>query len=246
VNREEILRRFETLLDSSLSAEEPPKGIDAEILAVAATEDAADSGDQTGAYELWAAITALTQEIKLQGRAFRDVAEAVQAQPGRIAEEIRAVYREREREIQREAEKGARRQILAALIDLRDRLIRGRDAAAAARVRVKHRNTENWFSGLFSQGSSNSAEETIDAVMKGYELGLERLDQMLEEFNAREIPCNGLPFDARRMNAVDVETSESAPEGMVLEVYRSGYEWDGEVFRPAQVKVSRNTGAKQG
>jgi molecular chaperone GrpE len=245
VSREEILRRFEALLDSSLSAEEPPRGIDAEILSLAATAEAADSGEPTGTYELWAAITALTQEIKLQGRAFRDVAEAVQSQPGRIAGEIRAVYQERERDIQREAEKNARKQILAGLIDLRDRLIRGRDAASAARARVMHRNTGGWFARLLRQGSADSAQEITDAIVKGYELGLERLDQMLEEFNAREIPCNGLPFDARSMNAVDVEASESAPEGVVLEVYRSGYEWDGEVFRPAQVKVSRNTGAKQ-
>jgi molecular chaperone GrpE (heat shock protein) len=41
------------------------------------------------------------------------------------------------------------------------------------------------------------------------------------------------------MNAIDLEESEAVPDGTVLEVYRSGYEWNGEVFRPAQVKVSR-------
>ena len=46
-------------------------------------------------------------------------------------------------------------------------------------------------------------------------------------------------FDPRRMNAIDSEESAAVPEGTVLEVYRSGYEWNGEVFRPAQVKVSR-------
>jgi len=40
------------------------------------------------------------------------------------------------------------------------------------------------------------------------------------------------------MNAVDKEESTAVPEGTVLEVYRTGYEWSGEVFRPAQVKVS--------
>ena len=44
---------------------------------------------------------------------------------------------------------------------------------------------------------------TLAALKKGYELGLERLDQTLEEFNAREIPCEGQTFDPRRMNAVD-------------------------------------------
>ena len=30
--------------------------------------------------------------------------------------------------------------------------------------------------------------------------------------------------------------------GTVLEIYRGGYEWNGEVFRPAQVKVFRACG----
>lgn len=82
----------------------------------------------------------------------------------------------------------------------------------------------------------------MGALIRGYELGIERLDQTLEEFNAREIRCEGEIFDPRRMNAIDSEESPGAPEGTVLEVYRSGYEWNGEVFRPAQVKVSRALG----
>ena len=80
--------------------------------------------------------------------------------------------------------------------------------------------------------------DTIAALKKGYELGLERVDQTLEEWNAREIRCAGQVFDPRRMNAVDRQESSAVPEGTVLEVYRSGYEWNGELFRPAQVKVA--------
>ena len=43
---------------------------------------------------------------------------------------------------------------------------------------------------------------------------------------------------ARRVNAIERQESSTVPEGTVMEVYRSGYEWNGEVFRPAQVKVS--------
>jgi molecular chaperone GrpE (heat shock protein) len=46
-------------------------------------------------------------------------------------------------------------------------------------------------------------------------------------------------FDPRRMNAIESEESAAVPGGTVLEVYRSGYEWNGEIFRTAQVKVSR-------
>lgn len=42
------------------------------------------------------------------------------------------------------------------------------------------------------------------------------------------------------MRAVDIEINGSVPEGTVIEVYRNGYEWNGEVYRPAQVKVARS------
>jgi molecular chaperone GrpE len=87
--------------------------------------------------------------------------------------------------------------------------------------------------------------EAVGALVRGYELGIERLDQTLDEFNAREIRCQGESFDPRRMNAIESEESATVPSGTVLEVYRSGYEWNGEVFRPAQVKVSRAPAAAE-
>jgi len=42
------------------------------------------------------------------------------------------------------------------------------------------------------------------------------------------------------MTAVDIQETLSVPEGTVVEVYRNGYEWNGEVYRSAQVKVARS------
>ena len=38
-------------------------------------------------YALWAGMTALTQEVKLQGRAFKELNDTLGSQPSRIAEE---------------------------------------------------------------------------------------------------------------------------------------------------------------
>jgi molecular chaperone GrpE len=240
MNRDEILRRFETWLDQSLASEEPPRGVDAELLELVTNGGEAGADDS---YALWSAMTALTQEVKLQGRTFKELNDTVGSQAGRIAEELQAVYREREREVQREAERRSRKEILEGLIDLRDRLGRGLESAAAADAAIRARRT-----GLLERLIRNAPEaglsSTLAALKRGYELGVERLDQMLEEFNAREIRCHGQRFDPHRMNAIDLEESSAVPEGTVLEVYRSGYEWNGEVFRPAQVKVSR--GARGG
>jgi molecular chaperone GrpE (heat shock protein) len=244
MNRDEILRRFEAFLDASLADEEPPRGIDAELLQriEIGGEAGAEEPEQYDSYALWAAMTALTQEVKLQGRTFKELSDAVVSQAGRIAEELRAVYREREREVQREAERRSRKEILGGLIDLRDRLGRGLESTAAAMEVVKAGQT-NWLSRMLRNAPDVSASSTLAALMRGYELGVERLDHMLEEFDASEIPCRGQRFDPHRMNAIELEESSAVPDGTVLEVYRSGYEWNGEVFRPAQVKVSRAPGS---
>lgn len=254
MSRDDLLRRFEQWLDGALSAEDPPRGIDADLLAALAeaspganpSADPGASPDGNGgidrpddSYALWAAMTALTHEVKLQGRAFKELHHTLGTQTSRAADEIRAAYREREHDAQREAERRIRREILGALVDLRDRLGRGLDSVRAAESAIaSHVAGRSWLARALTKRRKAPHAETLAALTKGYELGLERLDQTLDGFNAHEIRCEGQPFDPRRMNAVDKEESTAVPEGTVLEVYRTGYEWSGEVFRPAQVKVS--------
>jgi molecular chaperone GrpE len=241
MSRDEILRRFEQWLDGALSAADLPSGIDAEIL----SSLAAENGDEPTAldrrsdgYALWATVTALTQEVKLQGRAFKELSDGIGLQVSRISEEIRAVYRERERELQREAERRCRRELLGALIDLRDRLGRGLESVRATQSEAVTPGLRSWLERLFARRDQRASADRIAALTKGYELGLERLDQTLDELNAHQIRCEGEMFDPRRMNAIDREEAREVPEGTVLEVYQHGYEWNGELFRPAQVKVS--------
>ena len=244
-DRGEVLRRFESLLDSALAAETPPAEVDAEILASVLGDSVPDyASNQAGglrcdSYTLWAAMTALTQEIKLQGRAFQELNLTLTAQTEKIAEELRVVYAERERTLLREAERRCRREILGTLIDLRDRLGRGRESVRARQGEIAAKARNRWFTKFLPKQKPDAIAESVGALVRGYELGIERMDQTLDEFNAREIRCEGESFDPRRMNAIDSEESASVPPNTVLEVYRSGYEWNGEVFRPAQVKVSR-------
>ena len=230
-SREDILSRFENWLDGALAREAPPEGVDAEILD-AVTANSADATGGDGDYAMWSAVIALTQEVKLQGRAFKELTTSLGAQTGRALDDLRAEFGERERLLQRQAERRSRKEILHALLDLRDRLERGLDSANAGAARSRGRN---WLQRLLGP---DHGLEAIQALIKGYELGLDRLDQTLEDFNARQIHALGEPFDPRCMNAVDKEPSATVAEGIVLEVYRSGFAWNGEVFRPAQVKVS--------
>jgi len=251
-SREEILRRFTEWLDLILAAEEPPSGIDRELLAAIVGDG--DEGSELGvsstpdcdSYTLWAAMTTLAQEVKLQARTFKELSEAVGAEPSRIGEEIRAAYRERERGLQHTTEYRCQKEAVRVLIDLRDRMARGMES-------VRHAEAENTkalahtgrLARVFMRRAADPAAAVLRALTKGYALSMERLDQALGEWNVHEIRCQGEIFDPRRMNAIDREPSKAVPEGTVLEVYRSGYEWNGEVFQTAQVKVACDPGANQ-
>ncbi len=250
LDRDDLVRRFERWLDDTLADEDPPGGIDSEMLAAVADEPippvmpdmpARPNGardDPTDSYMLWAAMTALTHEVKLQGRAFKELDTTLGTQASRTAEDVHLACRERERDVRRDAEHRSQKDMLGAWIDLRDVLARGLETVGAARAQVSRRPGRRWLHRLLGPSTTDPHAKTLVALTNGYELGLQRLDQTLGELNARPVRCEGQPFDPQRMSAVDREESSEVPEGTVLEVYRTGYEWGGTVFRPAQVKVA--------
>ena len=236
MNRDRILSRFEVWLDEALAGEEPPEGIAAEILAELDSGMARDADHGADLYSMQAALTALTQEIKLQSRSFKQLSETI-ASP--LAPPAMPVPEE----TPRAAERRARREMLHVLLDLRDRLRRGLRSAQDARGRMELQPS-GWKNRLLSRlaGDAQSgiaAGEALMALEKGYELSTQRLDEALDRFRVSEIEAEGQQFDSSTMSAVDLEETYDALEGTVLEVYRPGYEWEGEVFRVAEVKVAR-------
>src|SRR5580692_5070902 len=110
ISREEILQRFQDWLEGAVATEEPPRGIEAEILA-AVTSAASEGKESATAYSLWSAMTALKQEVKLQGRSFKELNETLASQESRMAD--------RERDLLvRETERRCRKEVLGVLIDL--------------------------------------------------------------------------------------------------------------------------------
>jgi molecular chaperone GrpE len=210
MDRSEILRRFEQWLDTTLADEGPPQGIPAEILA----GDTAAESSATDWYTMWAAMTALTQEVKLQGRAFKQMSETLAA----------------------DAERRGRKESLAALMEMRERLLRGLEAARG-RQELKPGFLDRIFARRWRE--VEHALSVVRALEDGYRMTLSYLDDLLLQFQVQPIECEGRQFDPRRMHAVDVEETDQAAEGTVVFIYRAGYEWNGEVYRPAQVRVAK-------
>ena len=215
IDREQILRRFEARLDTALAAESAPPGIPAELLAGDDGEVAEATVDR---YRMWSALTALTQEVKLQGRSFKQLSDTVaQQNEGRN-----------------------RKEILDGLLDLRERLLRGVEAAGS-REKSREKVEPIFWDRIFSKrwARIRHSLDVVEAMEQGYRLTLKSVDELLAQFEVRAIECKGEAFDPRCMSAVDVEETLDAAEGTVLTVYRTGYEMNGAVYRPAQVRVAR-------
>ena len=231
LDREEILRRFQVWLDSVLGAEDLPQGLPAELLSSLTEEPKPASDDRCDLYSTWAALTALTQEVRLQGRSFKQLNESLAPI---------AMLAPRLPEMKREAQEGARREMLDVLLDLRDRLAGGLARVRASQEKMEDSLRSSWTVRLLARHRAfRQAFENLAALEEGYQMCMERLEDALAQFDVRKIACDGQPFDPKSMHAVDVEETDQEADGTVLEVYRAGYEWMGEVHRPAQVKVAR-------
>jgi len=199
-----------------------------------AVEAAPDSGNDAGDREspesdlrdLFAELAALRQEIRLQNReqsrSGRELAKAVDGYDTatrliRRREDDLAAFETR---IVREAESRCLRSVL----EVRDALVRGREAALELRDR----------SGLFRRPPRG-----IAGVVEGYELALRRFDRMLSRFGVRRLQTTGHPFDSRTMHAMEIRRVERVEDGVVVEELLGGFTRDDEVLRLADVAVNR-------
>jgi GrpE len=263
--REGLLRQFDLWLREALAEEQPPRGLAAQL--VSAIENGKPLPPIEGhcdLHTLWSAVTALTQEVKLQSRTFKQVSETLAGLPEAVAnaigpqssaeldhaivgEESTGEEQEEQEEEEEQAPTGSAsepwrpgKQQIDLLVDLRDRFERGFNSvreAGAALAASRPSGWRRWF--LAARADEANVSEVLSALEKGYTLTLERLDQALSDYHISRIDSEGRVFDSRCMTAVDVEETDSVPEGTVVAVYRAGYEWEGEVFRSAQVRVAR-------
>ena len=175
---------------------------------------------------LFAEFAALRQEVRLQNREqSRAVRELVKAADGYEAA-TRLVQRREddlaafENRIAREAENRCLRSVL----EVRDALVRGRDAAVAL----------SQGRGLFRRPPRGVA-----GVVEGYEIALRRFDRTLSGFGVAPVKTTGHPFDSRTMHAMEIRRVGQTGNGVVVEELRSGFTRNGEVLRVADVAVNR-------
>jgi molecular chaperone GrpE len=254
--RERILRRFELWLDEILDSEQPPEGIAAEILEQLETEAPPDASgeDRTGcdSYALWSAMTAMAEETRLQGRAFKQLHDGLSPMQdlvgsvGDMLHRYEASLDQQEQKAHETAQQAAWGDILETLIDMRERLLRGAQSVQAWLERPRPRQEAGLVASLCEKilrrqddDRALQQDEAVRSLLEGYHLCREVLDEALAQIGVRSIDCLGRPFDPLTMRAIDVGYDSDAPDGAVLEVYRQGYQRGETLYRPAEVKVAR-------
>ena len=193
-------------------------------------------------HDLFAELAALRQEVRLQNReqsrAGRELAsaaaryDAIDRTTRRPDEELAAL----ERRVSRAAED----RCLLSVLDLRDALVRGREAARKLRKAGKKAGRKR----TRPRKPLRRLQPAIAGVVDGYELALRRCDRTLARFGVHGVPAVGGPFDARTMHAVETRRVADHEDGVVVDEFVSGFVRDGEVLRLAEVAVNRVQGAE--
>jgi molecular chaperone GrpE len=264
--RERILRQFEAWLDEVLRQERPVEGIAAQVWEQL-QRDPGDEGPRSGTpaepapeaaaagcdlYSLWSVVTALVEETRLQGRAFKQLHDSLGPMRESVGsvdaalERYAATLDQQDQRIHESTRQAVLKEVLGTFIDVRDRLVRGADTAGACLERTqvaRVSRVRRWWRKVFPAPARIQAQqgEAVRSLLQGYRLGLEIVEEALQRFGVHPVDCLGRPFDPGTMKAVDLDTTSEAEDGTVLEVYRPGYWWNETVYRPAEVKVARRT-----
>ena len=193
-------------------------------------------------HDLFAELAALRQEVRLQNReqsrAGRELANAA----ARYDAIDRTTRRRDEElaELERRVSRAAEDRCLLSVLDLRDALVRGREAARRLRKEGKKAGRKK----TLPRKPFRRLQPAIAGVVDGYELALRRCDRTLSRFGVRGVTAVGGRFDARTMHAVETRRVADREDGVVVDEFVSGFVRDGEVLRLAEVAVNRVQGAE--
>ena len=201
-------------------------------------------------HDLFAELAALRQEVRLQNReqsrAGRELANAAARYDA-----IDRTARGRDEELaalERRVSRAAEDRCLLSVLDLRDALARGREAARKLRKAGKKAGkTAGKKAGrkrTLRRKPFRRLQPAIAGVVDGYELALRRCDRTLARFGVHGVPALGLRFDARTMHAVETRRVADREDGVVVGEFVGGFTRDGEVLRLAEVAVNRVQGGE--
>lgn len=98
---------------------------------------------------------------------------------------------------------------------------------------------DNFELGLAAAKSAPQAE----AILQGLGMVARQFRDFLSSAGLEEVATEGAAFDAKVMESVGQENSDTVPEGQVLRSTRRGYKLGDRLLRPASVFLSQGPAA---
>ncbi len=205
-----LLSRFAAYLDTELPAHPP--------------EDSSESADL---YSVFVELAGLRNEVRTESRLVKDALDQFRAVFDVLQASQAAMQKDLERARAEARGQAVLRPLLLDVIDLRDRLL--------AALKLAAPRPRAWPMRLW-RGDDPSAA----AWNEGLRMTLRRLDQVLADRQVVPIACLGRPFDPLCARAVAVSAAAEAADGIVIEEVRTGFLWEDQVLRIADVIVAKH------
>lgn len=201
-------------------------------------------------FTLLGGLTALRQEVSLQGRSFHQLEQTIkqwieQSQNESSLGEFKATIENQIAQIQETADKFVSRcsdkekatgfqdgynqafnDLIKPLLDTHDQFRRLDEQYQRRPIKKP-----GWLRSLFRKKCENDIQQNI-------ELTLKKINQRLDSIGVAPCVQVGMIFNAQTMKAVDLETGTSDPPNTVLEIYQQGYMYKDRILRFAEVKVA--------
>jgi molecular chaperone GrpE len=176
-------------------------------------------------------LAALRSDVRTQSRQvkdaldqFRSVFETLQISHASMDQELK-----RAREELGERQRELLRPLLLEVIDIRDRLISAIEPSG---------RRPRWYERLLPTTFSVACQ----ALREGIGMMVRRLDRALAQRGVARIETVGRAFNPRNAAAVATVVRSGIADGQVVEDVRSGFLWNDELLRPAEVIVVKNEG----
>jgi molecular chaperone GrpE len=216
--------------------------------------------ERVGLLQLVAEFTALRQEVKLQTKGSRALAERTEQALAAMQQAVELFHAAEVKEA--EAGRSAAKPLVESLMELDEALGRGRAVIDTARRRILEDLTghtqeqldnlllrlpgwRRWLCRCWCRGAREilvqrmalAHREIFDSLVEGYNLILNRLQRAMKKAELYRIECVGKRADPNLMTVVELVDDPLRPPGLVVEEVRPGYYWKDKVIRFAEVRA---------
>ena len=188
------------------------------------------SSEQPDLHTLLGEMTGLKTEVKAQARQYKNTLDTLSSALDTVQEDNKVLSAElaasAERFDQQQAE--MMRTLLLEMVNLYDRVSAGVDVL----------NNYQPVNSLFRHSKKQDVH-FIERFKQGQQMTLRRFEQLLQSYQVKAVDCVGQKLDPVTMTAVETGENPELGNGIVLEELRTGFLYQGQVLRLAEVKVNK-------